>query len=156
VDDQTRLSVPLVRHGALAGLYPRGNCLTDTDGPQSEVVGGGRPRRRGRSQLMTPCASARFSKPIVLRDCAPLTSLDEARAFLATLSPEQVTPGSLICAHSPGSRPPHWQATGRREGKERTHESLPNCGLDISATRAPPIDAARAGRRRPRMKSLRC
>jgi hypothetical protein len=43
---------------------------------------------------MTPHASppGRFSKPIVLRDRAPLATLDEARAFLATLSPAQITP----------------------------------------------------------------
>lgn len=41
---------------------------------------------------MPPHASARFSKPIVLRDSAPLGTLHEARAFFATLSPAQVTP----------------------------------------------------------------
>ena len=43
---------------------------------------------------MPPRASlhACFSKPIVLRDDAPLATLDEARAFLAKLSPAQVTP----------------------------------------------------------------
>jgi hypothetical protein len=43
---------------------------------------------------MPPRASlhACFSKPIVLRDDAPLATLDEARALLAKLSPAQVTP----------------------------------------------------------------
>jgi hypothetical protein len=43
---------------------------------------------------MPPLApsSARFAKPIVLRDSAALATLDEARAFLATLSPAQITP----------------------------------------------------------------
>jgi hypothetical protein len=48
----------------------------------------------GRSAGMTPHTSlpGRFSKPIVLRDRAPLATLEEARAFLATLSPAQKTP----------------------------------------------------------------
>jgi hypothetical protein len=33
----------------------------------------------------------RFSKPIVLRDSPPLVTLDDARAFLVSLSPKQVT-----------------------------------------------------------------
>ena len=50
----------------------------------------------GRSAGMTPHASppGRFSKPIVLRDRAPLATLDEARAFLATLSPARITPAN--------------------------------------------------------------
>ena len=35
---------------------------------------------------------ARFSKPIVLRDRPPLATLDEARAYLATLTSAQITP----------------------------------------------------------------
>jgi hypothetical protein len=84
------------------------------------VVGGGRPRRRGRSQLMTPCASARFSKPIVLRDSAPLTSLDEARAFLATLSPAQVTPALSYARVVLG----HALRTGKQLDIERARREL--------------------------------
>ena len=35
---------------------------------------------------------ARFSKPIVLRDRPPLATLDDARAYLATLTSAQITP----------------------------------------------------------------
>jgi hypothetical protein len=51
---------------------------------------------------MPPRASlhACFSKPTVLRDDAPLATLDEARALLAKLSPAQVTPALYYAMHA--------------------------------------------------------
>ena len=48
----------------------------------------------GRSAGMTPHALplGRFSKPIVLRDRAPLATLDEARAFLSAHYPPRKLP----------------------------------------------------------------
>jgi hypothetical protein len=83
---------------------------------------------------MPPLApsSARFSKPIVLRDRAPLATLDEARAFLATLSPAQITPTVYYARVMLG----HALRTGKARDIERARLEL------IKAFRA-----ARGGRR---------
>ena len=88
----------------------------------------------GRSAGMTPHASplARFSKPIVLRDRAPLATLDEARAFLATLSPAQITPAVYYARVMLG----HALRTGKARDIEKARLEL------IRAFRA-----ARGGRR---------
>jgi hypothetical protein len=83
---------------------------------------------------MPPLApsSARFAKPIVLRDSAALATLDEARAFLATLSPAQITPtvyyARVMLGHA------------RRTGKARDIEKA-----RVELMRA--FRAARGGRR---------
>ena len=53
-------------------------------------VGGGLPSFAG--MLHHAPLVARFSKPIVLRDRPPLATLDDARAYLATLTSAQITP----------------------------------------------------------------
>jgi hypothetical protein len=56
-------------------------------------VGGGPPSfSRLADMLNLAPLVARFSKPIVLRDRPPLATLDEARAYLATLTSAQITP----------------------------------------------------------------
>jgi hypothetical protein len=83
----------------------------------------------------------RFSKPIVLRDSAPLATLDDARAFLASLSPAQVTPAFCYARVTLGvalrtgksrdiekARSELMKAVRAARGGRRTLRRAPSCG----------------------------
>lgn len=74
----------------------------------------------------------RFSKPIVLRNGPPLVTLDDARAFLATLSRAQITPAHYYARVMLG----HALRTGKSRDVEKARSEL------MKAVRA-----ARGGRR---------
>ena len=86
--------------------------------------------------------AARFSKPIVLRDRPPLTTLDEARTYLATLSSKQITPAlyyaRVVLRHA------------LRTGKTRDIE---NARLEIMRALRATRSGRRTVRRRPRADS---
>jgi hypothetical protein len=65
-------------------------------------------------------SAMRFSKTIVLRDSAPLATLDEARAYLATLTPAQITPALYYARVMLG----HAMRTGKARDIEKARLEL--------------------------------
>ena len=85
------------------------------------AVGGGPPCvRRPVDMLRRAPSATRFSKPIVLRDSAPLATLDEARAYLATLTPAQITPALYYARVMLG----HAMRTGKARDIEKARLEL--------------------------------